>query len=144
MHSLDEGVTMLLDADGISESSSELESFILTKIIEGSLSTFTGKYLGGKNSVQKERILNLLDAKYYAQLSMTSCGYFFSDLDEIRPTNNIRYAAESISLSKFACGNAGYDLEKRVCEKLQGSRSARTGRTALDIYGQIKREAQLN
>ena len=144
LNSLDEGVTMLLEADGISELSAELESFILTKIIEGSLSTFTNKYLGSKNSIQKERILNLLDAKYYAQLSMTSCGYFFSDLDEIRPVNNIRYAAESISLAKSACGNAGYDLEKRVCEKFQESRSARTGKTALDIYEQIKKEAQLN
>jgi len=145
MHSLDEGVTMLLEADGISENSMALEMFILTKIVPDSLSSFTEKHLGSKTSAQRERILKLLDAKYYAQLSMTSCGYFFNDLDEIRPTNNIRYAADAISLVKSACETADMqDLEKKVCENLHESRSARTGRTALDIYGQIKREAKLN
>jgi len=44
-----------------------------------------------------------------------------------------------------ACGNTeSGNLEKRVCENLHESRSARTGRTALNIYGQIKREAKLN
>ncbi len=74
---------------------------------------------------------NLLEAQYYLQCSMTSCGFFFEDLDRIEPRNNIAFARRAISLLWLA---TGYDLQTDFLKDLLRARSWRTGRTGSDLY----------
>jgi len=142
---LDTEITLLLESESVPENSKVLERFIITKIIPSISQVFADEFLRDKSNGQKEVILKFLDAKYYSQLAMTSCGYFFDDLDDLRPINNIRYAVKAVSLVNSACGaKIAGDLEKKIFENLQNSKSWKTGKTALMIYEEIKKNHDSN
>jgi len=74
---------------------------------------------------------NLLEAEYWLQTSLTSCGFFFEDLDRIEPRNTIAAARRAISLLWLA---TGHDVQRRFVASLQQAKSWRTGRTGADLY----------
>lgn len=75
-----------------------------------------------------------LELQYYRQLMLTSCGYFFEDLDRIEPRNNIAYAARAISLLPSPWRRT---LEAEFVTAIGQARSWRTGRTGADIYRSV-------
>lgn len=71
------------------------------------------------------------ELQYYRQLMLTSCGWFFEDLDRIEPRNNIAYAARALS---FLPPLPRRSLEAALRRDLAKARSSRTGRTGADLY----------
>ena len=45
-----------------------------------------------------QKVLPLLESQKYSMFSLTSCGWFFSDIAGIEPVQNMAYALESITL----------------------------------------------
>jgi alpha-amylase/alpha-mannosidase (GH57 family) len=82
----------------------------------------------------EQRTLLLLEAQYYQQYSITSCGFFFEDLDRIEPRNNIAFARRAISLTWQALG---IDLQQGFLHDLSQARSWRTHLTGADLYRQL-------
>jgi len=72
-----------------------------------------------------------LELQYFRQLMLTSCGYFFEDLDRIEPRNNIACAARAISLLPSPWRRT---LEAEFVAAIGQARSWRTGRTGADLY----------
>ncbi|MGZ3622871.1 MAG: DUF3536 domain-containing protein, partial [Ktedonobacteraceae bacterium] len=81
-----------------------------------------------------QRTLLLLEAQYYQQCSLTSCGFFFEDLDRIEPRNNIACARRAISLVWQALD---IDLQPEFIQDLQKAKSEHTGLTGADMYRQL-------
>lgn len=75
-----------------------------------------------------------LEAQYFMQLSFTSCGFFFEDLDRIEPHNSIAYARRAISLIWQA---SGCDLQREFVADLCAARSWRTHWTGADLYRRL-------
>jgi len=93
----------------------------------------------GKHDVTNDitlilRTHHLLEAQYYLQLSFTSCGFFFEDIDRIEPRNNIAFARKAASLMWQALG---VDLQQGFVQDLQQARSWRTQRTGADLYREL-------
>jgi alpha-amylase/alpha-mannosidase (GH57 family) len=78
----------------------------------------------------------LLEAQYFLQLSFTSCGFFFEDLDRIEPRNCIAYARRAIGLMWQALG---IDLQEALVRDLEQTSSWRTGITGAALYHQLPR-----
>ena len=81
-----------------------------------------------------QRTLLLLEAQYYQQCSLTSCGFFFEDLDRIEPRNNIACARRAISLIWQALD---IDLQPEFIQDLQKAKSEHTALTGADMYRQL-------
>jgi hypothetical protein len=81
-----------------------------------------------------QRAAALLEAEYYTQAMVTSCGFFFEDLDRIEPRNDIACARRAVSLVWQATGR---DLQPAFLADLSAARSGRTGLTGLDLYRQL-------
>ena len=81
-----------------------------------------------------QRTLLLLESQYYQQCSLTSCGFFFEDVDRIEPRNNIAFARRAISLIWQALC---IDLQPEFVHDLQKAKSWRTELTGADIYRQL-------
>ena len=81
-----------------------------------------------------QRTLLLLEAQYYQQCSLTSCGFFFEDLDRIEPRNNIACARRTISLIWQALE---IDLQPEFIQDLQKAKSGHTALTGADMYRQL-------
>ena len=73
----------------------------------------------------------LVEGQYYRQLMMTSCGFFFEDLDRIEPRNNIAFAARAIACLPRETRRV---LTDDFMADLTAARSWRTGRTGADIF----------
>jgi len=97
---------------------------------------FLRKHLKDYNYPQdKTKILKLLEAQFYSQLSFTSCGWFFADISRLEPTQNLKYAARTIEiLSDFT----KTDLESNFLNILEKAHSniAEFG-TGKDIYNRF-------
>ena len=76
-----------------------------------SFNSMIKKYQKGKLSTHKlERLKNLFEAEYFTQLSFTSCGWFFSDVN-IQTKNNIKDAHNA---SKKIKKSIGLDISKEL------------------------------
>lgn len=72
-----------------------------------------------------------LEAQYYRQLMLTSCGTFFEDLARVEPRNSIAFAARALSLLPDPWRQR---LEHELVQTLQEARSWRSGQTGAEIY----------
>jgi hypothetical protein len=87
----------------------------------------------GEKASHAEQLRALLEGQLYRQWMLTSCGFFFDDLERIEPINNLRYAARAIKLTEL--GAPGRDgLRDAFVADLAASQSARTGVTAADLF----------
>jgi Domain of unknown function (DUF3536) len=65
------------------------------------------------------------------QAMFVSCAWFFDDLDGLEPRIALAHAHRAITL---AARHSGADLSSGFAADLAASRSARTGRSAADLY----------
>ena len=78
----------------------------------------------------------LAEAFYARQAMMTSCGFFFEDLDRIEPRILLANARKALLLLEQA---TGVDLHDPFLERLSQITSARTQRTARDLFHEVAR-----
>lgn len=90
-------------------------------------------------AVQKQT-LQLLEAEYFGQRMLTSCGWFFEDLDRLESRNDIAFARKAISLIWQA---TGIDLQRDFLADLGTARSWRTALTGADLYLQLPRLSRM-
>ncbi|HTD80442.1 MAG TPA: DUF3536 domain-containing protein, partial [Chloroflexota bacterium] len=77
------------------------------------------------------RLGGLLEMQFMRQAMFVSCAWFFDDLDRLEPRIALAHAHRAITL---AARHSGADLGPGFAADLAASRSARTGRSAADIY----------
>lgn len=73
----------------------------------------------------------LLRAQYERQRMFTSCGWFFDDFDRIEPRNNVKYAAQSIWLTRQVMPDINLDM---IINKLKMVSSTRTNLSADQVF----------
>ncbi len=74
----------------------------------------------GLPSVDREKIIDLLEMQRNAMYMYTSCGWFFDDISGIESVQILRYAARAMELAKKIDGN---DLEKEFLNRLSSAKS---------------------
>ena len=79
-------------------------------------------------------LARLLEAQWYGQRMYTSCAWFWEDVDRLEPKYALANAAGAVRLVEKATGVA---LEDALLADLGQIRSARTGRTAADLYAEV-------
>jgi hypothetical protein len=77
------------------------------------------------------RLGGLLEMQLMRQAMFVSCAWFFDDLDGLEPRIALAHAHRAITL---AARHSGADLSSGFTTDLAASRSARTGRSAADLY----------
>ena len=84
------------------------------------LDEFLNKNLKDINEENKKRAKKLLTMVKYQMFSLTSCGWFFSDISRIETQQNLKYALKAISIAE----ELGYKgIEKGVTSLLSMSKS---------------------
>ncbi len=73
-----------------------------------------------REPAQQRRLLRLLEAQKYVLYTFTSCGWFFSEISGLEPTQNIRYAVKAIRLIQEY---AGSELMDELAENLSRAAS---------------------
>jgi len=108
-----------------------LEDYLRIRLEDMTWSTFWDRHaLPGKDDASRQPVERLLEAEYYRHFMLTSCAFFFEDLDRIEPRNNIAYATRAIALVRAATGS---DLAPSFIGDLSSTRSWRSGRTGADL-----------
>jgi hypothetical protein len=97
--------------------------------------TFLARHgLGHLSDGESRRLLALLEAQFRRQRMYGSCTLFFDDLDRHEPRYAIANAARALALTQYATGD---DLSHGFRRDLGVAVSARTGRTAADIFDAV-------
>ncbi len=85
----------------------------------------------------RTRILRLMEMERHLQLMVTSCGWFFDDLEGIETVQIIAYAGRVLQLARELFGSGGEELESQFLTRLSEARGNRAGQpNGADIYRQ--------
>lgn len=85
------------------------------------------------------KVRALMEAQVEAQKMVTSCGWFFEDLDRIEPRNNIVSAARAVWLTWLG---SGVSLHEKAIRELEKVRSWQTGITGADVFREAFQQFQ--
>jgi len=116
-----------------------LLDYVQVRIGAWSLSRFLDRHCRGEAPRDRAALAALLEGQYYRQLMLTSCGFFFEDLDRIEPRNNIAFAARAIACLPREDRRA---LTDDFLDDLKTTQSWRTGRTGADILRSVLEAAR--
>ena len=75
-----------------------LEYYIQVKLYEDRDSFIETYFHQHITNEDKTKIFSLLEARYFAHLMFTSCGWFFDDIGGLEPIQNLKYAIRAIEL----------------------------------------------
>jgi len=96
---------------------------------------------GSVTPEEKIKIFELLEAAYFAQLTFTSCAWFFADIAGLEARQNIKYAMRGIDL---ATPHAGAGIEKGFLALLeQAASNMPEKKNGKEIYREMQLSARI-
>jgi len=107
-----------------------LAGYLAVRLGQETLPALLQRHMPG-SSVAAAPLERWLEAQYYRQLMLTSCGTYFEDLARVEPRNSIAFAARALALLPNPWRQR---LEQEFVQPLHEARSWRSGQTGADLY----------